>query len=124
MILEKLVDMVLTGQTKEAREINSLAVRSSFNEVNESSAENVIKKIQPKLQEGLISREQDIKATCLEIMADMFKRFNVTLYKNQGLVNKEDLMNKLPNMLLDENAAIRKKATTCIGAFAIVLSSR
>jgi len=44
MILEKLVDMVLSGK-KETIDINSIAIRSSFNEVNEASAENVIRKI-------------------------------------------------------------------------------
>lgn len=57
-------------------------------------------------------------------MAEEFKRFNVTLYKQQNVVNKEDLMRKLPDMLLDQNESIRKKATICIGAFAIVLTGR
>lgn len=57
-------------------------------------------------------------------MAEEFKRFNVTLYKQQNVVNKEDLMRKLPDMLLDQNESIRKKATICIGAFAIVLTAR
>lgn len=45
MILDKLVDMVMSGEKKETRDINSIAIRSSFNEVAESSAENVIRKI-------------------------------------------------------------------------------
>jgi len=49
MILEKLVDMVLSGAKKETTDINSIAIRSSFSEVNDASAENVIRKIQPKL---------------------------------------------------------------------------
>lgn len=44
MILEKLVDMVLSGK-KETRDINSIAIKSSFNEVGDASAENVIRKI-------------------------------------------------------------------------------
>ena len=123
MILEKLVDMVLSGK-KETIDINSIAIRSSFNEVSDTSAENVIRKIQPKLQQGLTSKDPVIKETCLEIMAEMFKRFNVTLYRQQNVLNKEDLMRKLPDMLLDQSESIRKKATICIGAFAIVLTAR
>lgn len=82
MILEKLVDMVLTPAKQDTRDINSIAIRSSFNEVQEASAESVIRRIQPKLQQGIQSQDADVKETCLEIMADMFKRFQVTLYKN------------------------------------------
>jgi cullin-associated NEDD8-dissociated protein 1 len=124
MILEKLVDQILSAEKVETRDINSIAIRSSFNEVQESSAEKVIKTIQPKLQQGINNRDPVIKETCLEIMADMFKRFSITLAKNQTVVNKEDLMRKLPDLLMDKDPSIRKKSTLCIGAFAIVLGTR
>lgn len=74
MIVEKLAERVVEGE-KDTRDIYSMAIRSINNEINEECAIAMIKTIYPRLIKGISSANLDVREECLEILADIFKRF-------------------------------------------------
>jgi hypothetical protein len=82
MIVEKMADRVVEGE-KETRDIYSLAIRSIISEINEEYALAMIKAIYAKLIKGLEQKSPDeVREECLDILAEIFKRFSSLLLKN------------------------------------------
>lgn len=71
-----------------------------------------------------MSKDDSVKEEVLEIMAEIFKAFYVLLLKNNTLVSKDELMRIIPDQLNSNNQALRKKATNCIGTFAVILNNK
>ena len=94
MIVEKLAERVTEGE-KETRDIYSLAIRSIISEINEEYAITMIKSVQTRLLKGM-SYSDEVREECLDIFADIFKRFGSLLLKNPTLIQKEELMKKIP----------------------------
>ena len=84
----------------------------------------MIKAVYPKLFRGLKAGKEEVKEECLEILAEICKKFGSLLYKKSTLVNKEELMRQLCDLLQIPNETVRKRATNCLGQFAIILSSK
>jgi hypothetical protein len=82
----------------------------------------MIKSVYPRLTKGVAASDFAVREECLEILADIFKRFGSLLLKNSTLVNKEELMKIIPDQLSQPKPSLRKKATNCIGAFAVILN--
>ena len=53
MIVETLADMVIDANKKEVRDIYSLAIKSTIQELKDSAASTMIKTVYPKLMKGL-----------------------------------------------------------------------
>jgi hypothetical protein len=70
------------------------------------------------------TKTEDVREECVDILAQIFKKFNVLLLKRDDLVKKDELMLTIPNQLSFQKASLRKKATNCMGAFAVILNSR
>ena len=85
---------------------------------------NMIRAVFPKLMKGLKTGGEEIKEEVLEILTEIFKNFNQLLVKQNNLVNKEDVLQQLCELLLFQGKGVRKKATNCLGQFAIVLTQR
>jgi disulfide oxidoreductase YuzD len=99
MIVDTLANMVIDAGNKEVRDIYSLAIQSTINELKEASAINMIRTVYPKLLKGLKSGKPEVQEECLEILAQIFKKFGQLLHKNNNLVNKDELMKTLCEML-------------------------
>ena len=84
----------------------------------------MIRTVYPKLNKGLRSGKAEVQEECLEILAQIFKRFGQLLHKNNNLVNKDDLMKTLVELLQQAHPGVRKRTTNCMGQFAIILSSK
>lgn len=123
MILEKMAERVVEGE-KETRDIYSMAIRSTINELNDESAIAMVRSLYPRLIKGLASTTIEVREECLEILADIFKTFGQLLLKNQNLVNKDELMRIIPDQLSSELSTLRKKATNCIGSLSVILSGK
>jgi hypothetical protein len=52
----------------------------------------MIRTVYPKLIKGLSGGSDDVKEEVLEILTEIFKKFNSLLIKNQNLVNKDEVM--------------------------------
>lgn len=129
MIVETLADMVIDANKKEVRDIYSLAIKSTIQELKESAASTMIKTVYPKLMKGLIMPSKnegadEVKEECLDILTEIFKKFGGLLHKNNNLVNKDELMKCLFELLVVPKDGVRKKVTNCLGQFAIILSNR
>ena len=81
MVVEKMAERVVEGE-KETRDIYSLAIRSIIGEINEEYAIAMIKAVYPRLLKGL-GQSDEVREECLDIMAEIFKRFGSLLLKNQ-----------------------------------------
>ena len=60
MIAESIAKMVIDAKNKEVRDIFSLAIQSTINELKDSSAHNMIKHVYGKLQQGLKSGKPEV----------------------------------------------------------------
>lgn len=89
-----MAERVVEGE-KETRDIYSLAIRSIITEINDECAVYMIKTVYAKLIKGM-SLADEVREECLDILAEIFKRFSGLLLKNQGLVNKDELMKVIP----------------------------
>ena len=114
-IVETLAKMVIDAGNKEVRDIYSLAIQSTINELKENSAVNMIRTVYPNMNKGLKSGKPEVQEECLEILAQIFKRFGQLLHKNNNLVNKDDLMKILVDLLQQAHPGVRKKTTNCMG---------
>jgi hypothetical protein len=128
MIVETLADMVIDAGKKEVRDIYSLAIKSTIQELRDSAAVTMIKTVHPRIMKGLMMQNVDaadeVKEECLEILTEIFKKFGSIMHKNNNLVNKDELMKVLCELLVLPKEGVRKKATICLGQFAIILSNR
>jgi hypothetical protein len=122
MIVEKMAERVVEGE-KETRDIYSLAIRSIVAEISDEFAIGMMKVVYARLIKGM-NQADEVREECLDILAEVFKRFGGLLLRNQGLVNKEELMRVIPEQLVRDKPALRKKATNCLGAFAVVLNQK
>lgn len=84
----------------------------------------MIKAVYPKLSQGLMSGNDEVKEECLDILAEICKKFGNILYKKSNLVNKDELMKLLCGLLKQSSDGVKKRATFCLGQFAIILSSK
>ena len=122
MIVDKMAERVVEGD-KETRDIYSLAIRSIIGEINEEYAIAMIKAVYPRLIKGLAAADQ-IREESLDILSEIFKRFGSLLLKNSTLVNKDELMRAIPEQLSRDKLSLRKKATNCLGTFAVILTQK
>ena len=61
MIVESLAQMVISSNdSKDVRDIYSLAIRSTIQELKETAATNMIRTVYPKLKIGLQSGQEEI----------------------------------------------------------------
>ena len=124
MIIEVMADIVVSGE-KETRDIYSLAIRGIIGEISDENAASMIKAVYPKLMAGFgNAKSEDVREECVDILAQIFKRFNILLLKRDDLVKKDELMLTIPNQLAFQKPSLRKKATNCMGAFAVILNGR
>jgi len=82
MIVEKLAEMVTGEGKKEVRDIYSLAIRSTIQELKDKEAANMIRTVYSKLIKGLKTGSDDVKEEVLEILTEIFKKFGSLLIKN------------------------------------------
>ena len=106
MIVEKLAEMVTGEGKKEVRDIYSLAIRSTIQELKDKEAANMIRTVYSKLIKGLKTGSDDVKEEVLEILTEIFKKFGNLLIKNQNLVNKEELMKVICELLTSQNKSV------------------
>mmetsp|Transcript_38943 Transcript_38943/g.59192 ORF Transcript_38943/g.59192 Transcript_38943/m.59192 type:complete len:184 (+) Transcript_38943:65-616(+) len=93
MIVENLSGMVVDSNKKEVRDIFSLAIRSTIDELKGQSALNMIKTVHPKLLSGIQDKgKEEVQEECLDILAEIFKKFGPLMLKHPNLVNKDKLM--------------------------------
>lgn len=124
MIVETLADKVVGDGKKDVRDVYSLAIRSIIHQLHDMAAVNMIRAVYPKLMKGLKTGQEEIKEECLEILTEIFKNFTQLLIKQNNLINKDDVLQQVCELLLIQSKGVRKKATNCLGQFAIVLSHR
>lgn len=124
MIVETLADKVVGDGKKDVRDVYSLAIRSIIHQLHDLAAVNMIRAVFPKLMKGLKVGGEEIKEEVLEILTEIFKNFAQILIKQNNLVNKEDVLQQVCELLLFQGKGVRKKATNCLGQFAIVLTQR
>jgi hypothetical protein len=92
MIVETLADMVIDASKQEVRDVYSLAIRSTISELHDNAATNMIRAVYPKLAKGLKVGKDEVKEECLEILAEIFRKFHVILNKVNNLIPKDELL--------------------------------
>ena len=90
MIVETLADMVIDASKQEVRDVYSLAIRSTISELHDNAATNMIRAVYPKLAKGLKVGKDEVKEECLEILAEIFRKFHVILNKVNNLIPKDE----------------------------------
>lgn len=98
-IVDKLTQMVLGAGSKDVRDVYSLAIRSTIQELNDQAAIRLIPPVLANLLKGLKEGKDEVKEECLDILGEILRKFSVVLIKNQKLVNRDDLMRIISGML-------------------------
>mmetsp|Transcript_14247 Transcript_14247/g.24233 ORF Transcript_14247/g.24233 Transcript_14247/m.24233 type:complete len:247 (-) Transcript_14247:3045-3785(-) len=127
LIVESLASDVVDSKKKEVRDIFSLAIRSTIDELKDQAAMNMIKTVYPKLEKGLQSQgsdKEEVQEECLDILSEIFKKFGGLLQKNNNLVNKDQSMSLIYQLLQASNKEVRKRATICMGQLSAILSAK
>jgi len=90
MIAEKLVTKILDEKMKdEERDIYLSAIQGSIKELHDDNAAKLIKKINPQLITGLASKNGNAVLKCLEIMAELYRKFHILLFREDKLIDKD-----------------------------------
>ena len=98
-IVDKLTQMVIGTGSKDVRDVYSLAIRSTIQELNDQAAIRLIPPVLANLLKWLKEGKDEVKEECLDILGEIFRKFSVVLIKNQKLVNRDDLMRIISGML-------------------------
>ena len=101
----------------------SLTVRGILEKTKDEQAGNIIQALQPSLLKGIETGTEDVKCECLNIFTEMFKHLGTFILRQPSLIQKENLMRAISNqMRLESSPALRKRASYCLGQFAVILN--
>ena len=122
MIVETLAQMVTDPKgTKEVRDVYSLAIRNTLQELNDKSAVKLIRTIYPKFVIGMQTGNDEITEECLDILSEVAKKFPHLIMKNPNILNKDELLNFITKFLQHNNRSVAKKAAQALGNFSVIL---
>lgn len=132
-ICEKLCELILDGKD-ELRDVYSIGLKTLVADVPEQSGRGVARRLIQRLLAGITGasgsataaaatsggqkdKSLEIKLECLDCLADLLRRFGHEIEEDHSAV-VEALMAQLTH----DKSVVRKKATACLGAAAVVLS--
>lgn len=134
IILRKLASEIVDGKT-ETIDIFSLCIKGIINESldDRSSGKNqderasgIISTLGPYLLKGIdTSKEDKVKVECLDISTELFKRFGLFILQKPDIINRDTLMRAINKQMTEGTSTnVRKRASFCMGAFAIILNGK
>lgn len=116
-ICDKLCDLILDGKA-ELRDIYSIGLKTLISDVPDAFGPSVASRLTIRLLGGV---EQDktveIKLECLDNLTDLLKRFGREVESEH-----ERIMTVVLKQLPHERVVVRKRAATCLGSVAVVVS--
>lgn len=114
-ICQKLSDLILKGDDA-LRDIYSIGLKTLVNDTPEEIGPNIVGILPRQLLEGINrSPNESVRRECLENMTDLLKRFGAIFAKD-----RDDILDAVLGQLHAGSAAVKKRASVCLGAFAIV----
>ena len=123
LIVQKLGQEIVTGSS-QTLDVFSLTVRGILEKTKDEQAANIIGALQPNLLKGIEQGIEEVKCECLSIFTEMFKHLGPFILRQPSLIQKENLMRAISNqMKIDSTPALRKRASYCLGQFAVILNS-
>lgn len=116
-VIQKLGECLVSGKV-EFRDIYSTCLKGLISDVPDSYANTVTNTTLPILMNCIRSRDAQVKEEAVDILTELFRRFSAQLY---GSNDRSDLINAVTALLNNEKQSLKKKATQCIGAAAVIL---
>jgi cullin-associated NEDD8-dissociated protein 1 len=112
---EKLGSLLLDGNG-QLTDIYSIGLKTMISDAPDELGQLVADDLCPRLLNG-ISRasSEDVKRECLDIMSDLLRRFGHLFEKDHN-----DIMQALIRLLKIERVTLRKRASVCLSALAVV----
>ncbi|CAM9727695.1 unnamed protein product [Chrysoparadoxa australica] len=118
-ICDKLCSLILQGKA-ELRDIYSIGLKTLISDVPDEMGRAVSMKLSAKLLGGIQQEKaQDTKLECLDNLTDLLRRFGRAVEADH-----EHIMTAVLAQLNNVKAVVRKRATACLGALAVVLSDQ
>ncbi|CAM9131552.1 unnamed protein product, partial [Ectocarpus sp. 12 AP-2014] len=116
-ICDKLCDLILDGKA-ELRDIYSIGLKTLISDVPDAFGPSVAQRLTVRLLGG-VDQDQtvDIKLECLDNLTDLVKRFGREVESEH-----ERIMTVVLKQLPHERVVVRKRAATCLGSVAVVVS--
>eukprot|EP00397_Hematodinium_sp_SG-2012_P004830 GEMP01004844.1.p1 GENE.GEMP01004844.1~~GEMP01004844.1.p1 ORF type:complete len:1220 (+),score=245.97 GEMP01004844.1:145-3804(+) len=120
-VVAKLSILVLDGKA-EVRDIYATCLKGLLSELPKSASSMVCQNILPKMLQGIVSTNNEVKEECTDVLCDLLKRFGDTkVWWNE----QEKITLSLLSLLGQQyKSSLRKKASVCIGIVSSVVSDR
>eukprot|EP00903_Cladosiphon_okamuranus_P016633 g15341.t1 len=116
-ICDKLCDLILDGKA-ELRDIYSIGLKTLISDVPDAFGASVAQRLTVRLLGGVEQdKTVDIKLECLDNLTDLLKRFGREVESEH-----ERIMMVVLKQLPHERVVVRKRAATCLGSVAVVVS--
>ncbi|CAM9970460.1 unnamed protein product [Ascophyllum nodosum] len=116
-ICDKLCDLILDGKA-ELRDIYSIGLKTLISDVPDAFGASVAQRLTVRLLGGVEQEAtMDIKLECLDNLTDLLKRFGREVESEH-----ERIMTVVLKQLPHERVVVRKRAATCLGSIAVVVS--
>ena len=111
-ILDELTKTITSAKTESGkRNISTNALKTALGDIQPNMASKGVQKCSPLLLPGIAQEElQDMKADCMDILADILRRFG-----DMVSASHEPMQQALVPCVTHKLASIRKRAVTCIG---------
>ncbi|CAG9331708.1 unnamed protein product [Blepharisma stoltei] len=116
-VIEKLGVCLVQGKV-EFRDIYSTCLKGLISDVPDSYSRTVTSTMLPMLMNCIKLNDPQVKEEATDILTELLRRFSAQLY---GSNDRSDLINAVSALLNSDRPSIRKKATQCIGAAAVIL---
>jgi hypothetical protein len=107
----------LLGDKDELKDIYSIGLKTTVSGVPEHMGSTVALELTPKMIRGIQIGDDTVKGECLEVARDLIVRFGHEMEKFH-----EMLKSLIFVQLSAKNESISKRATSCIGSLAVVIS--
>eukprot|EP00826_Nyctotherus_ovalis_P061353 TRINITY_DN8723_c0_g1_i13.p1 TRINITY_DN8723_c0_g1~~TRINITY_DN8723_c0_g1_i13.p1 ORF type:complete len:604 (+),score=200.37 TRINITY_DN8723_c0_g1_i13:218-2029(+) len=123
MIANKLTECIVKGSS-EFRDVYATCLKTLIGEADESFGTSLCSALLEPLVSNTGHKMEAVIEQSIDLINDLLKRFSVILVHNPNMIKREILMKNLISQLNSTNVALKKKASSCLGSLAVIMTPK